>query len=465
MAVLQVNKQMEKRGRAPKVNEIKKVPSNVSVKSESHTSKRAKIDDLYDNEEVKSDVMMRAKEIQSNLSPELPSIIKHMLPSNVTRVFWLHFPKSFCEAYLPKEDTMVVLEDERGKSYETKYLARKVGLSAGWRGFSIDHKIMEGDVLIFHLVEPAKFKVYIVRVNDSEEVDGALALLKLEAGVKQMGPINSSEEVDGALGLLKLEAAIKQMTPINEAVHVEKLSKVSEEMEDLDFEHLSHDNPEKNCEKNVKMTCLTTFGPISDLYEYESEDLGSETTDGVRLSKSAVDFKEVKCFEDFDILANGLVINSELSKHLQTKYYELCCSQNSLLHDHLLDGLNCKLVVGMLSETINIADAIRASKLTTSLESFAIWEKTLKAFEGLGMNVGFLLARLGQLMHLSAKSKRYEEATLQRVNAKEEMKTLEAKLLEVKDTINRLGVEIEKLVVDSENLELKFQEVAKAPWL
>ncbi|KAL9370982.1 hypothetical protein Peur_036122 [Populus x canadensis] len=460
MAVLQVNKQKEKRGRAPKVNGIKKVPSNLSVKSESHTSKRAKIDDLYDNEEVKSDVMMRAKEIQSNLSPELPSIIKHMLPSNVTRVFWLHFPKSFCEAYLPKEDTIIVLEDERGKSYETKYLARKVGLSAGWRGFSIDHKIMEGDVLIFHLVEPAKFKVYIVRVNDSEEVDGALALLKLEGGVKQMGPINSSEEVDGALGLLKLEAAIKQMTPINEAVHVEKLSKVSEGMEDLDFEHLSHDNPEKN----VKLACLATFGPISDLHEYESEDLGSETTDGIRLSKSAVDFKEVKCFEDFDILVNGLVISSELSNHLQTKYYKLCCSQNSFLHDHLLDGLNCKLVVGMLCETINIADAIRASKLTTSPESFAIWEKTLKAFEGLGMNVGFLLARLGQLMHLSAKSKRYEEATLQRVNAKEEMTTLKAKLLEVKDTINRLGVEIEKLVVDSENLELKFQEMAKAPW-
>jgi len=235
-------------------------------------------------------------------------------------------------------------------------------------------------------------------------------------------------------------------------------------MEDLDFKHLSHDNPEKNNEKNVKLACLTTFGPISDLYEYESEDLGSETTDGIRLSKCAVDFKEVKCFEDFDILVNGLVISSELSKHLQTKYYKLCCSQNSFLHDHLLDGLNCKLVVGMLSETINIADAIRASKLTTSLESFAIWEKTLKAFEGLGMNVGFLLARLGQLMHLSAKSKRYEEATLQRVTAKEEMTILEAKLLEVKDTINRLGVEIDKLAVDSENLELKFQEVAKAPW-
>ncbi|KAJ6692546.1 B3 DOMAIN-CONTAINING PROTEIN [Salix purpurea] len=437
MAVLQANKQKEKQARPPKVKGIKKVPSNVSMKSESHTSKRAKIEDLYDNEEVKSDVMMRVKETQSILSPEFPSIIKHMLPSNVTRVFWLHLPKRFCEAYLPKKDTIIVLEDEKGKSYETKYLAHKAGLSGGWRGFSIDHKIMEGDVLIFHLVEPAKFKVYIVRVNDSEEVDGALALLKLEAGVKQMGPIDSSEEVDGALGLLKLEAAIKQMTPVNEAVHVEKLSRVSEEMEDLHFEHLLQDNPEKNNEMNVKLACLNNFGPTSDLYEYESEDLGSETTGGIRF---------------------------ELSKHLQTKYYELCCCQNSFLHEHLLDGLNCKLVVGMLSETINIADAIRASKLITSLENLAIWEKTLKAFEGLGMNVGFLLARLGQLMHLSDKSKRYEEATLERVNAKEEMAALEAKLLEVKDTINRLGVEIEKLVAGSENLEPKFQEVAKAPW-
>ncbi|KAG5238826.1 B3 domain-containing protein [Salix suchowensis] len=393
MAVLQANKQKQKQARPPKV------PSNVSMNLKGHhTSKRAKIEDLYDNEEVKSDVMMRVKETQSILSPEFPSIIKHMLPSNVTRVFWLHFPKRFCEAYLPKKDTIIVLEDEKGKSYETKYLAHKTGLSGGWRGFSIDHKIMEGDVLIFHLVEPAKFKVYIVRVNDSEEVDGALALLKLEAGVKQMGPSNS---------------------------HVEKLSRVSEEMEDLHFEHLLQDNPEKNNEMNVKLACLNNLG----LHQI------------------------LKCFEDFDITVNGLVINSELSKHLQTKYYELCCCQNSFLHEHLLDGLNCKLVVGMLSETINIADAIRASKLITSLENLAIWEKTLKAFEGLGMNVGFLLARLGQLMHLSDKSKRYEEATLER-----------AKLLEVKDTINRLGVEIEKLVVGSENLEPKFQEVAKAPW-
>lgn len=54
---------------------------------------------------------------------------------------------------------MIVLEDESGNEYDTKYLVEKIGLSAGWRGFSIAHKLVEGDVLIFHLIKPSKFKV------------------------------------------------------------------------------------------------------------------------------------------------------------------------------------------------------------------------------------------------------------------------------------------------------------------
>jgi hypothetical protein len=42
-----------------------------------------------------------------------------------------------------------------------KYLWVKVGLSAGWRGFSIAHKLLVGDIVIFHLVKPSKFKVVI----------------------------------------------------------------------------------------------------------------------------------------------------------------------------------------------------------------------------------------------------------------------------------------------------------------
>jgi len=60
---------------------------------------------------------------------------------------------------MPKLDTTIALEDETGQLYETKYLAQKAGLSAGWRGFSIAHNLLEMDVLIFHLVQPSKFRV------------------------------------------------------------------------------------------------------------------------------------------------------------------------------------------------------------------------------------------------------------------------------------------------------------------
>ena len=183
------------------------------------------------------------------------------------------------------------------------------------------------------------------------------------------------------------------------------------------------------------------------------------------MSESAsIDFEEVKSFEDFDIIANGLVINSELSMPLQSKYYELCCSQKSFLHDHILEGLNCKLVAGIIVQIITIADGLRDPKLATVQEKFGAWEKILKSFQGLGMNVDFLLARLEQLMDISSKSKRHKNATFERARAEEETRTLEARLLEAKKTGNRLDVEIQKLGPSTGNLELKFQEMAKAPW-
>lgn len=60
---------------------------------------------------------------------------------------------------LPKYDTTMVLVDECGTEYKAKYLAEKTGLSGGWRGFSIAHNLLEGDVLVFGLVQPTKFMV------------------------------------------------------------------------------------------------------------------------------------------------------------------------------------------------------------------------------------------------------------------------------------------------------------------
>ncbi|KAJ7967447.1 B3 domain-containing protein [Quillaja saponaria] len=374
-----------------------------------HKRKRATVDSLYVTSQAKSSVFERAKEVQANLAPEFPSMIKCMLPSHVTGGFWLGLAKQFCQLHMPKEDTIIVLVDESGKEYETKYLAEKVGLSSGWRGFSIAHSLLEGDVLVFHLVQPSKFKVYIVRSNDSDEVDGALALLKLDGCMKQM---------------------------------------------DLDDPH--------NCKTN-SMVADSNEAQI-DLSENVSEGFDPEVLDGIKLSESVINFEEVRGIENFIIVVDGLVIDSEFSEYLRTKYYELCCSQKSFLHDHLLEGLNCKLAAGIIAETINIADAIKACKITTSEDSFATWDKTLKAFEVMGMNIGFLRARLDQLINLALKSKRYKEVRLERDHAEREMKTLEAKLVEVKQTITRLDSEIGTLYMNSEKLENMFQELASAPW-
>ena len=74
---------------------------------------------------------------------------------------WQSLSRKFCDLHLPKHDATIVLEDENRKVFETKYLVAKGGLSGGWRGFSIAHKLVEGDVLVFHLVSPLKFKVIV----------------------------------------------------------------------------------------------------------------------------------------------------------------------------------------------------------------------------------------------------------------------------------------------------------------
>ncbi|KAK0581308.1 hypothetical protein LWI29_012361 [Acer saccharum] len=338
-------------------------------------------------------------------------------------------PSKFCLEHLPRKDTMIVLEDEDGNEYDTRYLAEKIGLSAGWRGFSISHKIREGDVAVFHLVSPTKFKVYIVRSNGSDEVDGALDLLNLDTCCRQQ---NSVKDIDIDTGICKEE-------------------------EDKYWDPMSQDIPQENFEKD-------NMEPMSDNSENESKPFRSEALDGITLSESTIDFKDVKSIEDFKIVVNGLVINSTLSKHLLSRYYELCCSQSSFLHDGLLGDLNYKLVVGMIAEIIDIADAIRASSITTSQNDFATWEKTLKAFQMMGMKVGFLQDRLQQLVNFTLKSESSRTARLERARAEEARRILEVKLSEVRQTINRMDSEIETLEGNTIRLPVMFQEVAKAAW-
>ena len=70
-------------------------------------------------------------------------------------------PKYFCSKNLPKRDDIVILIDEDGDECEVIYLAEKRGLSGGWRGFAIDHGLVDGDALVFQRIRPKTLKVWL----------------------------------------------------------------------------------------------------------------------------------------------------------------------------------------------------------------------------------------------------------------------------------------------------------------
>lgn len=69
-------------------------------------------------------------------------------------------PFRFCNKYLPKSDLSIITQiDEEGKKSTVSYLAKKRRLSTGWRGFSTDYELVDGDVLVFQLIKKKTFKV------------------------------------------------------------------------------------------------------------------------------------------------------------------------------------------------------------------------------------------------------------------------------------------------------------------
>ncbi|CAN1133501.1 B3 domain-containing protein Os06g0194400 [Linum perenne] len=133
------------------------------VSSSSCKRTRLSVDHLYRDAEAMNIVMNKAEEIKANLCRDHPVLVKILLPSHVKGGFSLGLLKDFCDDHMPMMDQMVELEDENGRVWLAKYLAGKQAFSGGWRGFSNHHKLVEGDVAVFELVRPAKFKVRYLR--------------------------------------------------------------------------------------------------------------------------------------------------------------------------------------------------------------------------------------------------------------------------------------------------------------
>ncbi|RDX70486.1 B3 domain-containing protein, partial [Mucuna pruriens] len=307
--------------------------------------------------EAMSSAILQAQEVQSNLEPEFPNFVKSLVRSHVASCFWMGLPVSFCKRNLSDKDTTIILEDEYGKEYKTKYIACKAGLSAGWRQFSVVHKLQEGDAVVFQLVEPTKFKVYIIRANITRGLDGTLMNLdRKDNADTNVVTCNSSKRKHG------------KFVPLD----VQKKNKTD----------MSRLKPK------VRQSAEQS--------ENDSEEALSEVMEDFKMFK----FNDVKGFENFSIIVDGIPIDIEFSTKVRNKYYKLCCSQHAFLHDNLIKGMNYKLIVGIISEIVNIADAIKVSVICTPCVEFANWDKTLLAFENLGMNVEFLRIQLHQLVSI-----------------------------------------------------------------
>ncbi|XP_006656731.1 B3 domain-containing protein Os06g0194400 [Oryza brachyantha] len=126
---------------------------------------------VYATDEEREHAITAAQELEEELGSDHPIFVKPMLQSHVTGGFWLGLPTHFSRKYLPKRDERIVLVDEADDEFDTLYLANKRGLSGGWRGFSIAHKLVDGDCLVFQLIQRTKFKVYIIRASSYYETD------------------------------------------------------------------------------------------------------------------------------------------------------------------------------------------------------------------------------------------------------------------------------------------------------
>ncbi|KAF6137031.1 hypothetical protein GIB67_030795 [Kingdonia uniflora] len=347
----------------------------------------------------------RAEEVQRNLDPKYPSIVRPLCSYNVgsSTNQLQHLPPSFYNLYLPNQDvTFTWVDEDTGDcKVKFKYASRRLG--CGWRRFSAAQELVVGDAMVFHLVKPDELKVYIIREYSLSGVNKDFGLQDSEAPAMQNATC----------------------TPIR-----------------------THEKTELKCSNTLPFGTIPVIISDSERADFENNSRSSEVSGGVIFWGN---FDR----ESFDVAVDGLRKNSELSNGIWTKYYELCRSQNVFLHGNLLKQ-NIKLVDGVISETVILANGIKSSKLSTFINDFSAWDRSLEGLEDLEMNVDFLCTKLQRLENLVSESE-HERYTKKRNEALDEFVCME-------EEWKRLDVVLLSLKRRAETHTQKFQEEVNAPW-
>ncbi|KAL2906231.1 hypothetical protein RDABS01_004941, partial [Bienertia sinuspersici] len=183
------------------------------------------------------------------------------------------------------------------------------------------------------------------------------------------------------------------------------------------------------------------------------------------LHPAAVGDCGISSFEEFAFLINeSLKEEYELPHNIKCSYYQLCCSQNTLLHFHLLKGINPLLIAGSIIETVNVAAAIKNCELHDFLDELPIWDEKLRFLNILGMKVGFLMTHLDHLQRITndpevAKNRQqYLDLCSEQADSGNKIQNLEAKLSELTKAVDKRADDIHKLKLEIENHKSRFLE-------
>ncbi|PIA56424.1 hypothetical protein AQUCO_00700625v1 [Aquilegia coerulea] len=365
---------------------------------------------LPDHDKANQSAKERAEEVQANLDPEFPSFVKVMLPSHVSGGFWMGFPAKFCSSHLPKEDVMMTLVDENQEEFLARFLPRKTGLSSGWKGFSIAHKLVEGDVLVFHLIKDTKFQVYILRAYGLGGIDGVVGLLSLDSHPKCTRQNNAGQRV-----MTTEETAIK-------------------------------------CQKTSLMAAAF---PPSEEEETESSsaEVGSEGLEGIMFSKMDEVQPHTPCKETN---STGVRRSSRVSTKTKVWFDYMGLKRYSTKKKSYKQHTTERV-----EQFQSNGESRLASNLKTSRDDFMAWDNSLEALEKRGLNVGFLRARVQQCMEIKA-----EAATDLKMcgELRVEQARLKAELAELERKSKTLDSNLKIYEAKSKVNEDRFRSVVNSPW-
>ncbi|KAF6145568.1 hypothetical protein GIB67_037601 [Kingdonia uniflora] len=388
------------------------------------------------NNSAKTSARVQAEEVQKCLDPKHPSFLKSVVKSHVSGCYHMYLPTKFCNSFIPENDCIITLVDENKAICTVQYMDKV--FRGGWKTFSIGHNLVEGDSMVIHLVKRIEFQVYVIRaqkegtdhagtarvkpcaIEQAEEVQRKLDT-NYPSFVKAMFPSNVSGSFwlalpskicashlpknDIMITLVDVKDQEYTVKYIVKALAVSagwRIFAVAHKLtegdalvfqldEDVKFKvYIIRTDGSSGDNKGYGLCSLNAKAKQSTPYKQKPKisrrDAGSEVSRGTILRGNL----DTKCILT---TVDGLKQNSKLSEHIWLKYSDLCCSQKDLLHKNLPQG-NYELVDGIISEIVMIADHINACNLITTSDEFDAWEKCLKGFKYLGMDVRFLRIKL-----------------------------------------------------------------------